>query len=87
MQAVDAAREYAQSLAEVNGTTQWDVLDITSRISGALTITYHCDHCQNFPLSGCTWYVCTGICKRVKNRGSSWFLWQVRTRQRLERRQ
>ena len=59
MEAVEAARWYAQSLAEINRTIRWDVLEFMRRIYGhpkqigALTITFCRDHCQSFPLCDC----------------------------------
>ena len=77
--AVEAAREYAQRLADINRTILLDVPEITIRIYdhprqiGAPTITYCCDRCQCFPLSDRTWYVCIGLSKSVSREGSIWF--------------
>ena len=63
---VEASTEHVQSFAEIDRTILWDVQGYTRRIYGhpeelgALTMTYHCDHCQTFPLSDCTWYVFSG---------------------------
>ena len=59
MAAVEATRDYVQSLTEINRTIRWDLLDFTRRIYvqprqfGALTISNYCDHFSSFPLSDC----------------------------------
>ena len=69
--AVEVAREYAQSLTEINKTIPWNMLDFAAIIHGqlkqigALTIACYWDHCQNFPLSVCTRYLRTGVRKSV----------------------
>ena len=40
---------------------------------GTLTLTYFCDCCKWFPLSNCTWFVCTGLSKGLRSKGSNWF--------------
>ena len=60
------ASECTQSQTDIN----WDVLDFARRIYGhpqqigAVTVTNYCDHCQRFPLSDCTWCLCTGVSNR-----------------------
>ena len=69
--AVEAARECAQRLTDINKSLLWGVKDFTSRIRGhptqigALTLTYYCDHWESFPLSDCTWYLWIGQSKSV----------------------
>ena len=70
--AAEAARAYAQSLADRNRTILKHVLDFTRTIHGhpgqirAFTITYYCDH--SFPLSDCTRYECSGTSKSVNGK-------------------
>ena len=75
MNVVAPARECALSL--------WDVLDFTILIYGqqqeiaALTVSHYCDHSQSIPLSGCTWYWCTGVSRKCVARRQQLVVRQV----------
>ena len=79
LKAVEAARECAQRLTDINKSLLWGVKDFTSRIRGnptqigAITLTYYCDLWESFPLSDCTWYLWIGQSKSVAREGRNWF--------------
>ena len=71
--------EVKHVLAEASRAILWNALNFTRRVYrqskqvGALTLAHRCDHCQCFPHSDCTWFLFTGVSKRVKDKGSHSF--------------
>ena len=77
---MEATREYAQSLAQVNRGILWDVPDHKNDLWAsfkqipALAVTCFCDHCQSFPLGDCT------LSKSVGGTGHAYHVKQCATK-------
>ena len=65
-------REHAKRLTEANTADLRYALDFISPSKQVRSRCY-CDHCQCFPFSDCTWFLCVGVRKGFKNKGSNWF--------------
>ena len=75
--AVERTREHGEGLSAANVSILGGALDSYEKYChgqpkqiGALSITYHCHCCQCFDGK---WFLCTGVSKGMKNKGSKWF--------------
>ena len=82
-----------QGLTAEKKSILWAALDFTKRryghpkqIGAITSTTYFCNHCECFPLSDCTWFVCAGVSQRLRSEGEQLIFREMRAHLQLESR-